>query len=216
MIVTDIETSGLDSGRCGIWQIGALELENPKNYFLEEGRIDDEDTIEKEALIVIGKTESELRDKRKQTQKQLILNYLNWAEKVDERIVGGHNVGWDISFIQNKSMRYGIMPQFREVSGQRTIDLHGLAQEEYRKLNGKYFLKNGKSDMNLSKVLDFCGMKDDRIRIENNVVVQKGKSHGALEDCRLEGECIYRIRDGKGLFKEYSKFKVPEYLRRTK
>ena len=36
MIVLDIESSGLDSGRCGIWQIGALEFENPSNTFLQE------------------------------------------------------------------------------------------------------------------------------------------------------------------------------------
>jgi DNA polymerase III alpha subunit (gram-positive type) len=136
MIILDIESSGLDSGRAGIWQIGALELENPKNYFLEEGRIDDDDIIEKEALMVIGKTEAELRDKTKQTQKQLILNYLNWAKNIDERITGGHNIGWDVSFIQNKCIRYDLGSQFREVSGQRSIDLHVIAQEEYRKLNG--------------------------------------------------------------------------------
>lgn len=45
MIVVDIETSGLDFNKCGIWQIGALELENPANTFLEEARIDDEDEI---------------------------------------------------------------------------------------------------------------------------------------------------------------------------
>ena len=69
--------------------------------------------------------------------------------------------------------------------------------------------------MNLSKILDFCGIKDNRIRVENNVVVQQGKSHEGLEDCKLEGECIYRIRTGRGLFKEYSQFKIPKYLRRA-
>ena len=38
MIVLDIETSGLTSD-CGIWQIGAIDLTNPKNYFLEECKL---------------------------------------------------------------------------------------------------------------------------------------------------------------------------------
>jgi len=42
MIVVDIETSGIDYNRVGIWQIGAIEFEN---QFLEESRIDDEDEI---------------------------------------------------------------------------------------------------------------------------------------------------------------------------
>jgi len=45
MMVFDIETSGTNFYKCGIWQIGALELENPENTFLQEGRIDDKDKI---------------------------------------------------------------------------------------------------------------------------------------------------------------------------
>ena len=132
MIILDIESSGLDTGKCGIWQIGAFELENPKNYFLQEGRIDDEDEVTEDALKIIGKTEEELRDKNKQSQKQLILNYLDWRKTCKEKITFGHNIGWDISFIQNKCLRYGIMDKFREVMGQRSIDLHTEAQEKYK------------------------------------------------------------------------------------
>ena len=77
MIVLDIESSGLDTGKCGIWQIGAVELENPKNQFLEESRIDEKDEIDQEALKVNGQTEGGLRDKNKQSQKQLILNFID-------------------------------------------------------------------------------------------------------------------------------------------
>ena len=72
----DIETTGINTGEGGIWQIGAFELENPESYFLQEGRIDDEDKIMEEALKITEKTEEELRDKNKQSQKQLILNFL--------------------------------------------------------------------------------------------------------------------------------------------
>lgn len=214
MIVLDIETSGLDTGKCGIWQIGALELENPKNYFLEEGRIDNEDEVAEEALKIIGKTEEELRDQTKQSQRQIILNYFDWAKNVREKITTGQNVGWDISFIQNKCIRYGILDKYREVTGQRTIDLHTIAQENYKKLHGRYSLnKKGKSDMSLSEILNFCGLKDNRIRIEGEKIIQQGKNHESLEDCRLEGECVFRINYGKNLFPEYSQFEVPEYLR---
>ena len=83
MIVLDIETSGGYPTKYGIWQIGALEFENPENQFLEEARIDDEDKIEEEALKVGGKTKEELRDPNKQSQKELLDNFIE-AMKVYE------------------------------------------------------------------------------------------------------------------------------------
>jgi len=215
MIVLDIESSGLDTGRCGIWQIGALELENPRNYFLEEGRIDDEDICEEGALKVIGKTEAELRDKKKQSQKQLILNYLNWLTPIKEKLFVGQNVGWDISFIQNKSIRYGIMNKFREVQSQRGIDLHTIAVETYEEMHDTYLLdEKGKSKMNLASALEFCGLPDERRLMQGDEIKKQGKSHNALDDCKLEGECFSRLMYGKIAFKEFSKYKVPEVFRK--
>jgi DNA polymerase III epsilon subunit-like protein len=45
MIVVDIETSGTDFAKCGIWQIGAVDLENPRDTVLEYSKIDAEDGI---------------------------------------------------------------------------------------------------------------------------------------------------------------------------
>ena len=81
MIVTDIETTGL-TGRNGIWQIGCLEFENPSNDFLGECRIDDEDIIYEIALKLTGKTEKDLRDPNKRSQKTLIREYLDFVEGI--------------------------------------------------------------------------------------------------------------------------------------
>ena len=51
-IVLDLEMSGLDVVRCGIWQIGAIDL-NTMEEFLEESRIDNEDIIDQESLLFI-------------------------------------------------------------------------------------------------------------------------------------------------------------------
>ncbi len=96
MIVVDIETSGnFDPERNGIWQIGAVDFKNPKNTFLEEARIDDEDNIEEEALKVIGKTREYLRDRNKQSQRQLLENFFKWAENVKNKILVAHNTPFD-------------------------------------------------------------------------------------------------------------------------
>lgn len=195
MIVLDIESSGLDSGKCGIWQIGALEFENPKNTFFQEARIDNEDKVTKEALIITGKTEGDLRDNKKQTQKQLIENFLEWCKACKEKVIAGQNVGWDISFIQNKCIKYGIHDKFHDVIGVRVIDLHTLAQIKFRGRNGKFKLKDkGNSDMNLSNIMEFCGLeKDKRMNLEKNRIVKEGEPHNALEDARITAECFRRL-----------------------
>ena len=50
-ISLDIETSGLDKIECGIWQIGAIDINDVEEFF-QESRIDDEDFIEKELVNV--------------------------------------------------------------------------------------------------------------------------------------------------------------------
>ena len=40
MIIVDIETTGIDFEKCGIWQIGAVELENPNNIFIEDAKME--------------------------------------------------------------------------------------------------------------------------------------------------------------------------------
>jgi DNA polymerase III epsilon subunit-like protein len=194
MIVMDIESSGLDSGKAGIWQIGAIELENPKHTFLEEARIDDEDEVTDEALKVIGKTEEELRDPKKQTQKQLLLNFFEWAKTCKERIIIGQNVGWDLSFIQNKSLRYGISDKLREAIGHRAFDLHMLAQIKYKEKHGKYLLREGgRSGMKLPIILEFCGIEDPRREVEGGNITKEGNAHNALEDAKLTAECFRRL-----------------------
>ena len=108
------------------------------------------------------------------------------------------------------------MDPFRKVMSQRSIDLHALAQIKKMEKNGKFSLtEEGKSDMNLSNVMEFCGLKDNRISVTNNGEIRKeGKIHNALEDCRSEGECYSRLMYGKNHFQEYAQFKIPEVLQK--
>jgi len=61
-IVVDLEMSGLIPSENGIWQIGAVDLNNPEKIFFDESRIDDDDVVDEGALKVIGKTEEQLSD----------------------------------------------------------------------------------------------------------------------------------------------------------
>ena len=200
-IVLDIETSGIDKVRCGIWQIGAYDL-STGTEFLQEGRLDDEDEIvnggQKPVLEIAGKTEEELRDKNKQSQKQLLENFFDW---VDERLMKNflcQNPQFDVAFLEIKAMKYGLKIPFHY----RSFDLHNLAQVKYHDSHNGFLIKDGHSDMGLGNILEFCGMKDNR------------KDHNALEDCKLTGECFSRLMYGKNLFPEYAQYEIPEVLKK--
>ena len=159
MIVVDIETSGMLDSNVGIWQIGAVEFENPSNSCLEDGRIDDSDVVEEGALIVTGKTEGELRDRNKQAQSLLIERFFNWAGRIDGKVFVAHNTPFDFGFLSIKARKYGIDFPFKT----RSIDLHTLAMLKYYQIHGKFYLDSGLSAMSLPRILEFCGIQDERI-----------------------------------------------------
>lgn len=211
MIIVDIETSGqLEPHKNGIWQIGAVDFENPQNVFLQESRIDDDDLIEEGALKVTGKTEKELRNKNKQPQKQLLINFLDWVSKIENKTLVAHNTPFDYGFLYIRAKHYGLKIPFSH----RTFDLHVFAAMKYLEIYGKLPFEKGKSFMNLPKVIEFCGMADDRIQLKDNKVVKQGKPHNALEDARLEAECLSRILFGRGLFDEFKKFPIPKVMKK--
>lgn len=215
MIVVDIETSGV-SHDCGIWQIGAINLKTMEKFF-GEGRIDDEDNIQEGALKVAGKTENFFRDKKKQSQEELVKNYLSWVEQQPEKIFFGQNIYFDIGFIQAKSIKYKFHEYFDKVHGHRGQGIETLAQEKYFGIHKKYLLDDdGKDAMSLGKVLEFCGIKDPRVHIRGitGKVEKEGVPHNSIHDCKLEGECLWRLEYGKNLFPEFEKFKIPGYLER--
>jgi len=210
MIIIDIETSGkFDPVKNGICQIGAIELENPSNTFFQEARIDQEDLVEEESLFIMGKTEAELRDDKLQSQKELLQNFISWVSKIQTKIFVAQNTPFDYGFISLKAKKYGLENPFRH----RTYDLHTFATMKILQVEGKIPLKNGESVLCLSKILGFCGIEDKRIKIDEGIVVKHGTPHNALEDAKLEAECISRILYGKNLLEEFKKFEIPEKLK---
>lgn len=192
MIVLDMEASSPDNGKGGIWQIGAIELDSGEEFF-EEARIDEDDEISEEALLVIGKTEKELRDSNKQTQKELIEKFLTWTEKFEERIIIGHNIGWDSTFLSNKCMRYGIGQRFKDSLSYRSFDISTLAQAIYYKENKKFKTKNGKNDMNSTNIFAMFGIEDNRVHVNKGDIIKEGTPHNALEDAKNTAKCFEEL-----------------------
>ena len=210
-IVLDLEASGADFVKCGIWQIGAVDL-NTMEEFIEEARIDDEDEVKEDALKVIGKTEEELRDSSKQSQKELIDKFLKWAKgrKMENLIC--HHPQFDYSFIEVKRNKYSL----EKTISYKAFDTHTIAQAKFFELNNKFLIDEEKhqSDMGLHQTLELCGLQDNRRLMKDGEVEQEGDAHNALEDAKMTGECFMRLMFGKNIFPEFEKFEVPEELKR--
>lgn len=210
MIVLDIETSGLFPEKCGIWQIGALDSDNPSNQFLGECRIDSDDEISEGALKVCDKTEAQLHDSKKQSQKELIEKFFNWTKTIKiKNIISQSPQILDFSLIAIKARKYKLELPYNY----RCFDMHSLARLKYFQVRKNFLIKDFKSDMGLSSILSFCGLQDERIKMENDRIKEQGKPHNAVEDAKLTAECFSRIVYGKNLLKEFTKFPVPDYLK---
>ena len=208
MIVVDTEFTHLNF-KGGLWQIGALEFEKPENTFLEEARLEEEDEIQQAALNVVGKTEEELRSKKRQSQKQMLEHFFKWAEKIKIKNIICHGQ-WDFSYILIKADKFGLEFPFPH----RAFDLHGIAQTKHMEIKGEFLIKENKSWMGLDFVLGFCGILDERRRADTKtgLLIKQGSPHNALEDVKLEAECFSRLIYGRNLLPEFAKFKIPEYL----
>ena len=210
-IVVDLEMSGLNPNENGIWQIGAVDLNNPEKIFFDESRIDDDEVVDEGALQIIGKTEEQLRDERKQSQREMVEKFFSWIELRPLRNLLCQNPQFDAVFLAEKARKYGIKKTFHY----RSFDLHSIAQTKYHEINGNFSTHEHNSSMDLKGILEFCGVPDLRIQLKDGKVVQEGNPHNALEDAKLTGECFFRIIFGKNIFPEYAKYKLPKYLEKS-
>ena len=124
------------------------------------------------------------------------------------------NPQFDLAFLEIKANKHGLKKTFQF----RAFDLHSIAQTIYfNKKNKFHFRLNNKnskleSDMDLTNILNFCGIKDNRARFIDGKMISEGNPHNALEDCKLTGESFSRLIYGKNLFPEYSEFEIPSEL----
>lgn len=131
----------------------------------------------------------QITDQTKKTVHELLVGFIEWYEKVAERTVGGHNVGYfDLRFIEVACTRYGLGTFGLACGNQRTVDLHTLGFSEYIRRGLPVPMNNGLSSLSLDSVLGLVGLAPEP------------KPHNALNGARLEAEAISRILLGRPLF----------------
>lgn len=193
MIVLDVETTGTDPQKHSLVSIGALDFKNPKERFYEECRIWDGAHIDPVALQVNGMSEESIRDSLKQSEADLVFNFLKWADSRESMLIFGHNVDFDVSFVKASASRGGLLAPLSK----RIIDLHSVCLAHMLKRGIEIPIKNRKSDLDSDKVMEYVGIPTEP------------KPHIGINGAIWEAEAFSRLIYGRSLLEEFSKFKIP-------
>ena len=194
MIVLDVEASGLNPKADSIVSIGALDSENQENRFYGECRVWDGAHIHDEALAINGFTRESLSDTSKQSEGELVADFLAWALAIaGDRTLAAQNVSFDYSFVEAACERAEIHFPFAK----RTLDVHSLVWMHMVSKGETPPLLNNHSAISLDSALTYCGLPSET------------KPHNALTGALAHAEVVSRVAYNKLLLPEYSTFPIP-------
>ena len=148
MIVLDIETTGTDPQRHSIVEVGAIDFENPGNYFNERCSIWEGAEINFKALEINGLTLNEIQSKSILTQKELISKFIIWMDKIEDKTIAGQNVDFDINFLNESAARCGLTFSL----GKRKVDQHSIVYAHFLKSS-----RDRASASYLAPLIALCG-----------------------------------------------------------
>ncbi len=200
MIVLDVETCGLDPQKSSLLSIGAIDFLDPSRTFYGECCIWDGAEIHDSALAVNGFSREEITNKNKKPLRELIKEFLIWAERCEDKTIAGHNPHFDINFMRVSAERVGFFWSF----AYRTIDLHSLCYTDYIKRQLEPPRRKGRTDINIDVVHNYVGLPDEP------------KPHHALTGAKMEAEAFSRLLFGKNLLSEFSHFSLPDFLEKRR
>lgn len=197
MIVVDIETSGLEPDEHSILSLGAVNFNKPEEMFYQDCQVREGAKIDDFALKVNGYSKKEIKDQNKQTEKDLIINFLSWALDSREKIFAALVPNFDYEFIKYCCKIYKINHPFDF----RPVDLYSVAHASMIRNKVKPF-KLEKGRVKPKNIYTYVGMPTEP------------KPHIAINGAKWETEAFHRLLNGKSVFKEFKDYKVPEFLRR--
>ncbi|OGG86017.1 hypothetical protein A2392_00930 [Candidatus Kaiserbacteria bacterium RIFOXYB1_FULL_46_14] len=195
MLVVDIESSGMSPERDSILSIGALDSENPEHRFYGECRIWDGAHINDESLEVNGFTHQEATDPSKKSEAELVREFLEWSQHLNDRTLAGQNPSFDRDFLRAAAGRDHLLWDFAH----RTIDTHTLCYMHIVNQGNQppLDIQHRRSSLDLDAILNYCGIPDEPM------------PHNALTGALSHAEVISRLLYGKKLLPEFDQFAIP-------
>ncbi|MFA4953221.1 MAG: 3'-5' exonuclease [Candidatus Pacearchaeota archaeon] len=196
MIIVDVETSGLNPLKHSILSIGAVDFFNPSNQFYGECKIPEGAEIDEKALEINGFSQEEIINPEKMELNELISDFFVWAEKIKPKILSGHNIHFDVSFLKSAFYKSGLPWVF----GHRTVDLHSEGFTHHLKTGREIPIKDDRPNITSDFIHNYVGLPEEP------------KPHNALIGAKMEAESFSRLIHGKNLFNEFEIYPIPEFL----
>jgi DNA polymerase III epsilon subunit-like protein len=196
MLVVDCEMTGLEPNEHSIVSVGAIDFDNPKRQLYEECRMWEGSKIEDAALMVNGFTREQVTDPSKQTEADLVHQFIQFAEPMADTTFAGQNVFTDLYFMRAAAIRAG---HTAWPFAHRVIDIHSLCFEHMiaRGLQPPIDKVRHHSALNLDAILNYCGIPSEP------------RPHNALTGAKCNAEVIARLLYGRKLLPEFAEFEIP-------
>ncbi len=195
MIVLDIEATGTNYQKHSILSIGALDFDKPENRIYLECQAWKGAHINPEAIKVCGFTEEEATDNTKETEAQLIAQFMTWADGIEDQTFLGQNVSFDRDYVKAACERAGYNYPFAH----RTIDTHSLAYMHHVIHGTKVPIEKRHSALNIEAIATYLGMPEEP------------EPHNALTGALYHAEMAYRILYNKEYLEEFKEYKIPSF-----
>lgn len=142
----DVETSGIDPHKSSLLSIGAVNINNPQDFFYIECRPWEGAEVHEEALKVNGFSHDEIMT-RNVTEAQAIKDFFQWLKAGPMMIA--HNSAFDSGFIAAAALRADLPNPFSF----RTIDIHSIVHTH---ITQKGEIPPGK--LSLNTCLEYLGL----------------------------------------------------------
>ena len=197
MLAIDVEATGTEAHKHSILSVGAIDLGDPvRPTFYAECRAWDGAKIEDEALAVNGFTREEAGDPNKQSEAELVHQFIAWALGADDRTFAGQNPSFDRDFLRCAAERAG---HTEWPFAHRTIDSHSLCWMHMVKsgLTPPIDPEKKHSGLNLDAILLYCGIPEEPT------------PHNALTGAKSHAEVISRLLSDKKLLQEFEQYPIP-------
>lgn len=214
LAILDCETTGLKWYKNGIVSLGAVDI-NSNDKFYEECKVDDSVEVENESLKVNGFTSKDVKDPRKLTEKEVLIDFLKWLKYHKVNVVSGFNVAFDISFMYGISRRYSIdfsefPPYYFDIKEifERNV-LSDISNMNFiDSICNKYNINVGKPPyvhISMDKTLKFYDIDED-----------EPKPHLAINGAIFATELYFLIKYKTHYLERFADIEIPDYLNKLK
>jgi len=193
MIAIDIEASGVNYDKHSIISIGAVDMSDKERRFYGECRVWEGSHFSADTAEFLQMTKDQFNDPKKQTEGELVAEFMRWIEGAEDRTLLGQNVSFDRDFL-----KAGLGRIHHEWSlAYRTVDIHSLCIMHMIKSGIEVPIKNHRSQMDLDAILVYCGIPEEPT------------PHNALTGAISHAEVASRLLYDKKFLPEFDQFEIP-------